>query len=431
MRYVFFLNHSPEWKKIIDSELNALVSSKKNVEILWESSMAKALFSNDYLGIPSKCLLDGKFNRNSLPKMNGRPSIPYTVFCADIDRWEYWGTIGSDLEYLESYFWHCYDWLLEQYDGHGEITFVYEQPTTTICHVFSELAKLDNFSYRGYMLARIGGYCEIHKDGRPFYPGIDIEVDKKLIPQESENSVPDYMKSNVNKHVLNGYFNVERFNRLLMSLKFRQNSFQLADVSLSYLCFAKRKVAKVINAVRAKKLMKVTAPNKKYFVFPLHFRPEASTSYNAWWMPDQYELLRILRKSLPSDVLIVAKVHPVAVGQEFKSMSSIRKYWAGIEFLSYEYSNQYLIEDKNCLGILSINSTMIFDALKYRKPIGYFGNGPFPCNKPYLKKLVISESLPEDIMSLTQVSVPEDAYQIWSDSYKNICNIQKGSLNFD
>ena len=177
--------------------------------------------------------------------------------------------------------------------------------------------------------------------------------------------------------------------------------------------------------------MKTAAPNKKFFVFPLHFRPEASTSYNAWWMPDQYELLKILRKSLPTDVVIVAKVHPVAVGQEFKAMRTMNKYWAGIEFLSHEYSNKDLLEDKNCLGLLSINSTMIFDALKYRKPIGYFGNGPFPGNKPYLKQLVIGETLPEDIMSLTQVSVPENAYNEWSDSYRRICHLQRGSSNFD
>jgi len=152
----------------------------------------------------------------------------------------------------------------------------------------------------------------------------------------------------------------------------------------------------------------------------LHYHPEASTSLYAWWVPDELSLLTIIRRALPVDFQIIVKPHPNAIGQNYRLLNNIRKKIPGTLVIDPDTSNDTILKNEKCKLLITINSTMLLDAIKNKVPSAYFGSGPFP-NTQYCKQVNSTENLYKEFQIVGASTVPETAYDDIIEDYIDSC----------
>ncbi|MEM4331712.1 MAG: hypothetical protein QW500_00335, partial [Candidatus Micrarchaeia archaeon] len=139
-----------------------------------------------------------------------------------------------------------------------------------------------------------------------------------------------------------------------------------------------RYITKMIRAMIVPLLYKEADLNKKYFVFYLSHFDEATNSlhYN---MYDQYELVKVISRSLPSGYFLYVKPHPHYNGNnvEIKRLLEILRL-DNVKFIRAKTDPSKLI--KNCVGVITIGATSGMEAMFFDKPVLCFGD-PFYANK--------------------------------------------------
>ena len=106
---------------------------------------------------------------------------------------------------------------------------------------------------------------------------------------------------------------------------------------------------------------------KKFFIYPLHLHPEASTLVQGRWLNNQIRIIEMFSKALPSDVLLIVKEHKVSLGRRpAKFYQEINNFHNA--FFVSENTDVYELLDKS-LGVITISSSMGLEALMTGKPI--------------------------------------------------------------
>jgi len=415
-RYLFFLNHSPEWLKIIEKTINEAVDKGYCVEILWESLFAKKLFEQHFPRIRSQILPGLTLNhcKNDIDIFE-HPSYAYSC---EIDRWKDWGIAVPGQNELDTYFSSSAAKILHMYDNFQQETyFIYEKPSSLIYFIIQNLNKKGfKVFYRGLSHGRSPGLLEIHSglDLKNYFFGM-IRPPYKSSGYSQMHSEPVYLKKNSNRHLLKGYINSEKLRRFILSLFFRRSSFQLLNAPISYFGFFKNRLKRNIASMFFKY---DDVPDGEFALFPLHFVPEASTSLYSWWISSQYELIKTLAKSLQPNIKLVLKPHIVNVGKNYHLLNDLRLNHPNVAVISPHNVNDTLLSKaKLCL---TINSTMIFDCLKYKVPVVYFGSGPYP-NTNYCKRAEVNYNLPSIIDFVSDQVVPDSAIYEWLAYYEQHC----------
>ena len=179
---------------------------------------------------------------------------------------------------------------------------------------------------------------------------------------------PSYMKNAINASTIKGVFLKEffiRFKRFYLDKRhhydlFTRNPFELSRFKLNKIWQAKK-----INRKHDKLFDK---PNyeEKYFIFPLHMQPEASTLILAPFHVNQLSTIINLSKCLPLNSKLYVKEHKSALGQHKESFyKELRKY-SNIRVISYREDMFQLIQ--NCLGTIVLSSTVGLESLFLKKP---------------------------------------------------------------
>lgn len=127
---------------------------------------------------------------------------------------------------------------------------------------------------------------------------------------------------------------------------------------------------KSINSIRYNKIEDLNKHN--YFIFPLHYQPEASTSVWGNYWDNQYTIIHRILISLPDDFVLVVKDHPAEF--LYYNLDIYKKLLLNpkIIILGSDTNNFELI--KNSQGVFTISSTFALEALVMNKKIGVFGN---------------------------------------------------------
>ena len=117
---------------------------------------------------------------------------------------------------------------------------------------------------------------------------------------------------------------------------------------------------------------------KSYILFPLHYQPERTTLPEGGIFHNQIYALKLLLKSLPKNMVVVAKEHP----STFSNMCHWKYRWP-----------EYYFEDKNLIWapinlesgnlikkskiVASINGSVCFEALLLKKKVVFFADNIF------------------------------------------------------
>lgn len=112
--------------------------------------------------------------------------------------------------------------------------------------------------------------------------------------------------------------------------------------------------------------------NDRYFLFPLHFQPEASTAVNAPYYCNQADVIRCVAFSLPRHIKLYVKDHPNGIG--FMRMSAYKDILnlPNVKYIDPQANTKKLIKDS--IGIITITSTMGYEALLMKKPVITLGH---------------------------------------------------------
>ena len=136
--------------------------------------------------------------------------------------------------------------------------------------------------------------------------------------------------------------------------------------------------------------------DEKFLIFPLHFHPEKSTSVNSWFAVDEYPVIRSVAFAIPDGYQLYVKVHPNGFGFHDSGYYEKLKRIPRVKLIDYKINGKELIGKS--AGVVTLTSTMGFEALVLEKPVFLFGNMFYKCH-PYCFKVDNNEFLPERIKS--------------------------------
>jgi hypothetical protein len=208
-----------------------------------------------------------------------------------------------------------------------------------------------------------------------------------------ETQVPDYMRTGgdgemlARTSLLGKYAKLEKVKHVLRGFNYRRRrgddvrrAFQHGDqIALSWAYFRrswnrKMRVGKVAGLYR-------DAPREgDYFLYPLHFHPEASTSVLAPDFIDEMSVIKAVAFRLPAHMRLAVKEHPSAVGLQPLEFYEHLDRLPNVDLIGPGVNAKRLARDS--VGVICVTSTLGFEAAALNKPViclgdvlyGYFPN---------------------------------------------------------
>lgn len=275
-----------------------------------------------------------------------------------------------------------------------DIDFVlYENISNSFAYAAYAVAKKNNKQYLGLISSRIPNRFEIWTDEygdieskkmeflerrRGVWKGKEnLEAINYL--SDINNKKPSYMNNNpmsMDINYLKYYF--KKINMIGRFIKYYiefgeeiKKNYQSADPLLTSINNIKRNIKRKLKIVWLKKKFSNVNYNEKYYIFPLHYQPESSTLINAMYTVNQYESIKNISFSLPLNIKLYVKDHPNGIG--FMSKETYKKILSlpNVKYIGPRENNFNLI--KNSLGIITLTSTMGYEALLNQKPVVTLG----------------------------------------------------------
>ncbi|MDP3883009.1 MAG: hypothetical protein Q8Q48_03050 [Candidatus Staskawiczbacteria bacterium] len=152
--------------------------------------------------------------------------------------------------------------------------------------------------------------------------------------------------------------------------------------------------------------------NERYFLFPLQFQPEASTSVFAAYYNDQLSTIKNIAFSIPFPYMLYVKEHPAAIGLRPTAYYKKLKELPNVVLISPSANTESLI--RNSLGVIALTSTVGLEAILSGKRVYVLGN-VFYSYHPLCRKLrnfeELKDKIQEDLISKSE-----------SDNLENINN---------
>lgn len=297
---------------------------------------------------------------------------------------------------LQSFFEHIFN--------HENIGIVlHDQVSTSFSYSCYMVAKSRNADYFGIVGARIPDRYEIRKTiinedlaVKKIYQEI-ISGQKPLTTEERhwaqeflgniENQEPSYMKGNPLCEVrFSTYINQRKLISFLRKIKYElmetsdksNYSFREGPFASSVRSF-KRNIARLVKkrsfASYDQGLDDSWLSQNKYWVYPIHFQPEASTSVGSPYFVDQFNFIRNVAFSLPNETYLLVKEHKSAIGAHNKNFYRDLAALPNVILIGHEWNIKQLI--RKSLGVITLTSTAAFEALLLNKQVYMFGDAFF------------------------------------------------------
>lgn len=273
---------------------------------------------------------------------------------------------------------------------------IYENVSNSFAHAAYTVANFYKKKYFGLITSRIPGRYEVWTDeyGNVEKRGEMLETkygeepkteNNKIINEYLEtfynnNAEPDYMQANPTSMKVNYikyYYNkLNIVNRYLEYYRKYPTDVEGAYQSAFPLKVAFKSLVRNFKRKSKLRLLEKTydqiKSSEKYIVYPMHFQPESSTSVNAMFYDNQYEVIKNVAFSMPVGIQLYVKDHPNGIG--FLDMNFYKKIkrLPNVKYIDPLTDTKELLEGSE--AIITLTSTMGFEALLLRKPVITLGN---------------------------------------------------------
>ncbi|ASE84075.1 TPA: hypothetical protein U2I11_001915 [Citrobacter koseri] len=291
----------------------------------------------------------------------------------------FWGTVSSD---LYRFFEHVF--------RNDMFNFVfYENVSNGLAYTANRVAEKYGVRYLGLTASRLPGKSlfstlddQLSREISSLIDNLpELSVDKyseiKNYIDNIQNIQPDYMKNNGLSSVnfISKIFKKRDFTfiteTIRQTLVGKNDLFQVGNPLLKSFYMNFREVKRWFCVKRIKKLFSEDLTSQPFYLYPLHYHPESSTSILAKFY-DEYNLIRNLSFSLPHGKFLVVKDHISATGYEgYEFYKKILKL-PNVKLANPNLNSKELI--KKSLGVFTLTSTVGYEAVLMNKPVAVFGD---------------------------------------------------------
>ena len=193
---------------------------------------------------------------------------------------------------------------------------------------------------------------------------------------------PAYMQKNPtapDSRRLIDYLSVNRFIKLYVYLKYITvckkeiyYSFQAENPIRLSIGLVKREISRKIKLKFIKKYHVRPNDTEKFFIYPLHYHPESSTSILSPYYINEAEVIRNISLNLPAGYMLYVKEHPNAVGYNELDFYKKVHYLPNVKLMSHTLNVRDFIVKSS--GVVTLTSTLGFEALILGKPVILLGD---------------------------------------------------------
>ena len=285
---------------------------------------------------------------------------------------------------------------------------VYEQVSNSFAMAAFRSAQKRDVPFFSLAPARIGGHVEISPTGAMrdhvtvgnIWSRIQTEKPSAAAHNLAESfissidvQVPDYMRPGgdgaalIKTGIASKYLTREMAQKFVRALRYRMkyrddaaHAYQFGDPLTAARALFYRAVKRRLRMGAVSRLYKDRVEAERFFLYPLHFHPEASTSILASDFVDELSVIKAIAFRLPSDVKLVVKEHPSATALQPLSFYRALDALPNVELLA-PHTNAKAMARKS-IGVICLTSTLGFEAAALNKPViclgdvlyGYFPN---------------------------------------------------------
>lgn len=328
---------------------------------------------------------------------------------------------------------------------------MYENVSNIFSYAAYIACQVLNVKYIGFIVSRIPGTHDIWFDRfgnidtieKDFYQYNERDIDKETLDfinnyyTNINKEKPEYLKNDIKsynisyfKYYLKKLILIGRYtNYTLHNKEDRKNSLGMDNPIKNSLQSINRNISrkakiKYLNMFKSKIFSSVDL-TEKYVLYPLHFQPESSTSVNAMYYINQYEVIKNVAFSLPMGITLYVKDHPHAFGyfplNFYKKISEI----PNVKLVHCDENTDKLI--KNSEFLVTLTGTMGYEALLNKKPVMCFGEVFYNIH-PYCYKIEKYKDVFE-----TSLSILDGQYDKFDEYNKRLIyayrkNVYKGTL---
>ena len=289
----------------------------------------------------------------------------------------------------------CLDNYFSQLIQENNIDFVlYENISNSFAYAAYLQCQAHGKRYIGLMGSRIPNHFEIQGSI------IDGEVEKlkkleKIPPSREElewfqnykNSIvniqPDYMKQNgLDNVAITRVIKLEKLKKAIrfLTIGSKYNSYfdyQFGNPSTVPLKALRVNWKRFINTIKSQSFyisdteLEQASSTEKFYVYPIHFHPESSTSVLAPEYTNEYNNIINIANNLSFGTYLYVKDHKSAKGVQdwsfYKKISAL----PNVRLISFDINIKKLISKS--LGVITVNSTAGYEALLIEKPVYILG----------------------------------------------------------
>ena len=308
-----------------------------------------------------------------------------------------------------------------------------ESVANSFSYVAYEVMRASNIYYCGYAGCRLKGRFELYTEEfgsvnyfRKLFSNSHLDsiskeeldcIDSYLNEYSMGKCLPSYHPKNTvldwNFPLLRRLFNPNTVQRIWGSILFVLHEHK--DIKYSYMSrhivrnllggFC-RHIRKIFRVKLARKYFDNVDYSDKFFLYPQHFKPEASTSVLARHYCNDISVIENIAFNLPFGTKLYVKEHFVNYGRMSISYYKRLKQIPNVRLVRCNENTKNLIT--HSLGVITLTSTVGFEALLMKKPVWIFGN-VFYESHPNCRKL---SSFSELFDQLNNTSISEDTENI-------------------
>lgn len=356
------------------------------------------------------------FNKLDLVFLNSKLSQfnIWESYFSDYDRANHIGN-KKDKEYTHNVIISLYNFFYQIFEKENIDIVWHEAVSNSFNHSAYNVSTLFGAKYQGLIYSRLPKRYEmiesVYADSKKYieeYNNIlknNIDLDEKEkhyidgYLANFNNIQPDYMKLiglNATDSMTDIYLKKDKLiyiiNSFFYLIKERKND-------LPYAYQIGNPITSSLNTfwIQLKRRIKIPIIHKSYyqsldntssdlfFLYPLHFHPESATSIWARHLNDELNTITNIAFNLPFGCKLYVKDHISAAG--FPSLSFYKKLSQipNVVIIPYNKDTKTLI--KNCIMVITLTSTVGFEALVLGKPVIVLGN-VFYEKHPLVTKIV-------------------------------------------
>ena len=400
MNFLVLLNHGPGLQYFYKMLGNELKSQGHHVVYSLESRLNNFLFNNCKIESNAYFFTDfmNKANRGEalldIEDMNA-----WQIFVSDFDRFEWFGVnLHKRGNWYRKIFQARVNYFTTIMKRERIDAILAEPVSSSINYIAFLLSKKIGVKYVGIVPSRIPGRYELHPTIEGIKPTLEKTFEllstKDFIKSKNAEEInsylnnfidmtPDYMKHPVNTITspFEKYFNLGTLRNTINNIRYLISKpeidypFEVGNpLKYSFRMFCRRlkRFAKIQYLDVFSYSDMDDLKRRPYFLYPMHYHPESSTSVHASHHLDEYQVIRNISFNIPFSHSLYVKAHPSAHGFEHLATYDKIKKLPNVEFLSPNENTKELI--KNSSGVITLTSTVGYEAIILRKPVVVIGN---------------------------------------------------------